>query len=239
MTARGHVRTAIAAAGLVAIATGLAAAEVRVITGRGIPVLPRTEQPPQRIDPPAKPEPPVPATVTRRFAPVTVEDAATLVVGSLRLIQPGVAPIERDTICRDEAGVDWPCGRRLLAALRGLVKVRPMDCEVPEGVKRGRVETTCRLDGVDFGDVAVRHGWARAVPGGPYGAAEEEARSMRRGVFGAAPPPPTASPELAADPPADLPMDVTLAPLGTGEAGRPAAETTTAPARGAPMPLGR
>jgi len=190
-------------------------AEVRVITGPGLPVLPRAERPPERVTPPAKPLPPPAPIVTRRFAPILVEDAATLVAGGLRLVQPGVVPIAVEETCRDGAEVEWPCGRRALAALRAMVRLRPMECDVPKDAKRGRFETACRLGGVDFGEAAVRAGWARAVPGSAYEALAETARREGRGIFGPAPAAPTEAvgPEPASE---ALPADVTMAPLAGG-----------------------
>lgn len=220
------------------LATSVSArAEVRVISGSGLPVLPHGEQPPQRIEPPTKPAAPPSPIVTRRFAPVVIEDAATLSIGQLRLIQLGVTPLEPDETCRDPAGVEWGCGRRLLAALRGYVRMRPLDCDVPKDAKRGRFEAECRIGGITFGEQAVRRGWARATPGGPFEAAEAEARREGLGIFG---PAPAATPAPPFEPPVGtgVPADTTMAPLGA-DGTRVTPETTAAPAPGAPMPLGR
>lgn len=224
-----------------------AGGEVRVITAPGVPVFAQPAQPPQRVAPPQRPSAPPAQMVTRRFAPVVVEDAATLMAGGLRLIQPGVAPLGPDETCRDDAGVEWSCGRRMLSALRGFVRMRPVDCDVPKDARRGRFETACRLGEADFGDVAIRQGWARALPDGPYGAAADEARRERRGLFGPAPTSVPVAPELVADPSSEPPADTTLAPLGGGEtsAAAPTADTLAtrrpmAPsASGTPMRLGR
>ncbi len=235
-------RTLVIAALLGVATTAGVRGEVRVITAPGVPVLlPRPEHPPERIVVPPKPEPPPPPPVTRRFAPVTVEDAATLVAGQLRFMQPGVAPVPLDETCRDGAGVDWPCGRRALMWLRNFVRLRPIECELPKNAKHGRFEVACRIGGVEFGGEAVRRGWARAGSDGRFGALEDEARREGRGIFGAAPA--VAPPIVETQGSAELPPDLTTAPLaGAGDApmrSGPSAQTKTAPVPRAPMPFGQ
>lgn len=219
MTARRRIAATLVAS-VVALAAPATAGEVRVITAPGLPVLPRLDRPPERIEPPPKPVKPSAPIVERRMAPVTVADTATLTHARLTLRLVGVVPLARDETC-GEGDAAWNCGRRLLAAMRGFVRLRPVVCLLPSDARLGEHPTRCTLGDVDLADRAVRAGWARAEAGGPHGAAEDEARRERRGLWGDAPPPPIAEPPptTAAPVGADgIPPDPTLAPLAGAQA---------------------
>lgn len=239
----GHPRLAVLAVALLATAVAPSlAGEVRVIRAPGIAPPPTADRPPERVE--IAPRPVAPKKIApRRFPLVAVEDAATLTAGEFRLVLPGVAPLALEERCRDAAGVEWPCGGRMLAAERLALRRKPIVCDVPDGVKKGRFETTCRLEqiaagspptAVDLADLIVRRGWARATPGGPLAEAEDEARRERSGLHGAAPPIETLPASLTATD-HTVPPDLTTAPIG---APLPA-QTQTAPTQSAPMPLSR
>lgn len=221
MTGARRGRTAAAAIGLgLGLAIGAAGAgEVRIITGPGVPVLPRPERPPERIEPPPRPVKPAAPIVERRQV-MAVEDTATLTHERLRVRLAGVAAVARDETCRDAAGVEWPCGRRMLAGMRAFVRLRPVACPLPSDARAGDHRARCAIGDVDLGERAVRAGWARAEAGGGLEAAEAEARREGRGLWGPAPVAATGEPTV----PADLgraaatgdgvPPDLTLAPLG-------------------------
>lgn len=224
-------RLATALLGVVAAVTAAGAAaagEVRVITAPGLPPPPRFDAAPERIAPPAPPTSTSPPAM-RRLGPVVVEDGATVRSRRLRVRLVGVAAIERDETCRDQSDVEWPCGARALAGLRRMVRLRPVDCLLPQDARSGSFEGTCAfVAGGDLGEAFVASGWARAVPGGPYGDAEAAARREGRGAWGAAAPLVPAA-TSAATIPDDLPPDLTTAPLPG------AVEVPTAP----PTRLGR
>ena len=219
-----------------------AAGEVRVIRAPGLAPPPMADRPPERVEIAPKPVAPK-KIVPRRFPLVAVEDAATLTAGEFRLVLAGVAPLALDDRCTDAAGTDWPCGGRMLAAERLALRRKPVVCDVPEGAKKGRFETTCHLEpgsagspdaAVDLADLIVRKGWARATLGGPLGEAEDEARREGRGLHGPAPRIESLPATLAGADHA-LPPDLTTAPIG---ASLPP-QTETAPTQTAPMPLSR
>ncbi|MCE1234747.1 MAG: thermonuclease family protein [Hyphomicrobiales bacterium] len=201
--------------------------EVRVITAPGLTPPPRFEDAPERIAPPTPPVTTAPI-VARRLGPVVVEDGAAVRSRRMRVRLAGVAAIERDETCRDPSDVEWPCGARALVGLRRMVRLRPVDCLLPQDARSGSFETTCAfVAGGDLGEAFVASGWARAAPGGPYAEAEATARRDGRGVWGVAP---TLAPAATSGPPIsdELPPDLTTAPL-------PGAAETSA----APTPLGR
>lgn len=244
MTAR-RLRLVLALPLLLAAAAG-EAGEVRVITAPGLTPPPRFETSPQRVEPPSAAPRPAGPIVERRIGPVVVEDAATLVARRLRIRLPGIAVSGAEETCRDTAGVEHPCGRRALAGLRALLRLRPVTCPLPADARAGLYEARCAfLSGGDVGEAFVASGWARAAADGPYAAAEAAARTAERGLWGPLPsetePAATAIPEAGDFVP---PPDVTTAPLpgGRDEATpttRAAAVPGAADPAGAPMRLGR
>lgn len=232
---KGHsIRQMLPFAVLLAVAaTSSFAGEVRVIRGPGLAPPPVADAPRERIEP--VPRPTEPRKIVRRRLPlVAYESTSTLAVGDLRVVLTGVAPLAVDERCVDPAGVEWSCGGRVLAAARFALRRKPVDCDLPDGMKRGRYDTSCSLDGVDLADLVVRRGWARAAAGGSLEEAEEEARREGRGLHGNAPPVQALPPNLSGGDHI-LPADLTTAPLSPQETGPSKRET--APAPGAPMPL--
>lgn len=200
-----------------------AAGEVRVITAPGLTPPPRFEDAPERIAPPTSPTTTAPAAM-RRLGPVVVEEGTTIRARRMRVRLAGVVAIDREETCRDAADVEWRCGARALAGLRRTVRLRPVDCLLPQDARSGVFEGVCAfVAGGDLGEAFVASGWARAAPEGPYLDAEAAARRAGRGAWGAAPPIAAAAPSATtiSD---DLPPDLTTAPLG-GAAETPPAST--------------
>ena len=88
----------------------------------------------------------------------------------------------------DAPEICQPGGREARQALEKLVLRQPVTLEVRVRDDYGRRVATLRREGRDVGEQLVRDGQAwnyrfRGVPG-PYVAAENEARTARRGVFG-------------------------------------------------------
>jgi len=214
------------------------AGEVRVITAPGLTPAPTFETAPHRVERPPAPKPAAPIA-ERRLGPVVVESGERIRARRLTIRLPGVAAVDLDESCRDAAGVDWPCGRRALAGLRALVRLRPVTCPLPSDARGGDFEAACAFaPGRDLGEAFVASGWARAAPDGPYAAAEAGAKRAERGVWGAAPAPVAVLPDTAA-PTEALPPDLTTAPLADGGPATVRAEATPATDAGAPMRLGR
>lgn len=194
---------------------------VRVIDGPGITPFPIAETPPTRIAPPEKPKPPPPSIRPRRLAPVAMVSTAEFTAGDLRIRLPGVAVTPPGEICRDRAGVEWPCGRRALAGVRALVRGRAVDCPLPEKVRRGDFVVDCSIAGADLAARIVASGWARALDReSGLVEAERAAEAAGLGLHAAAAP-------SAVDPfpdPGALPPDATTAPIGAveGPPARPA-----------------
>ncbi len=115
--------------------------------------------------------------------PVAV-DAAHLKIGDGTIVLSGIAPLPLDGACGTGAGA-WPCGMRARTALRGYLRSRAVRCQAPEdfGREPETIESACTLRGNDIGEWIVRNGWAKAIAGGPYEAAETEARQERRGIW--------------------------------------------------------
>lgn len=228
----------------VGLAVAPAGAEVRIITAPGV-VAPRFDAPPSRVAPPPAPAKPPAPIVDRRLGPVVVESGDRLRAGRLHIRLIGVASVAEDETCRDPAGVDWSCGRRSLAGLRMLTRLRPVVCRLPSDARAGTFETSCApLAGGDLGAMFVASGWARAVPGGPYEVEEARAKADTRGVWAAAPTPAESLPvPVVTGGTEGVPPDLTTAPLsGAGAASLPETGGPAAPAdrtAGAPMALGR
>lgn len=221
------------------VLAGPAAAQMRVITGPGIGTAPTHQGAPQRVEPPRAPAKPPAPIVARRLGPVVIESAAQLRAGRLTVHIDGVEALERDETCRDDDGHEWACGRRGLAAIRAMVRLRPVACPLPADARGGAFDAACTLGGSDLGERFVAAGWARARADGPLVAAEATARAERRGIWGPAPPVVSlaAMPEPTAE---GLPPDRTTAPLGADAAAEAPRDAPTAPsAAGAPMVLDR
>lgn len=223
-----------------------APAPVRAIDAPGLAAFPTSATPPVRIDPPAKPAPPPAKVVTRRLMPVAMETTAEFSAGEIRVRLPGVAIVSADEICRDRAGVAWPCGRRALAGVRAVVRGRAVDCPLPEKVRRGAFVVDCTLAGADLGERLIASGWARALDReGRLGEAERAAEAKGLGLHAAE------APNMvdALPSPKEAPPDTTTAPLGAvaGSPGAPLGAVAASPgaplgvtgeSASAPLPLG-
>lgn len=238
---RGLALVAATLLATLAAVTPSGAGEVRVITGPGISPPPMLEGTPRRVEAPARPVKPPAPDVDRRLGPVVVESAAELRAGRFRIRLAGVEAPGLDETCRDGEGRDWACGRRVLAAARRLVRLRPVTCRLPGDARGGVHETSCTLGGDDLAERFVAAGWARALAGGPYEAAQAEAEAQRRGIWGAAPVV-TALPETPMPTGDALPPDLTTAPLtspGATGAGTTGTAPRGTPPSAAPTVLGR
>ncbi len=94
------------------------------------------------------------------------------------------APELRQT-CRDAQGRNWDCGRAAHRRLAELSSKGALACRERGRDRYGRTLADCSVTGVrDIGEMLVREGLALDFGRGAYAAAEREARSAKRGIWG-------------------------------------------------------
>ena len=101
-----------------------------------------------------------------------VKDGDGVMVGGVEVRLQGTAAPE------DNGHRVDPGGKEASAALRALVKGKPVVCYLDGTTTRGRPVGVCHVAGVDVGEVMVREGFARDCPrysGGRYADAEKAA----------------------------------------------------------------
>src|SRR5262245_31494109 len=112
-------------------------------------------------------------------------DSLELAGAQVRLF--GIDAPEGRQDCRDGAGQRYPCGREAARALAAAVNGRSVTCTSVEHDRYDRNVAICTVDGRDLGELMVRSGHAIELPQhsrGRYSAAEREARSAKRGIWG-------------------------------------------------------
>jgi endonuclease YncB( thermonuclease family) len=126
-------------------------------------------------------DPPNPDEMT--YHRPVVLDPGFFQVGETIVRIAGIVPLSIDQHCPSAAGEPWPCGRRALAALRDLIRQRPVHC-VESGRDEAIVIGRCRVGRTDIAAWLVERGWAQ-----PLGADErlqrlsDAAREARIGQF--------------------------------------------------------
>lgn len=112
----------------------------------------------------------------------SVIDGDTIEIHGQRVRLDGFDAPERGRRCA--GGVN--AYQRASLALSEAIARRTVTC-IPTGRDRARIVARCAVGGADLGALMVRGGWARDWPrysGGRYASAEQDARRMRRGVWG-------------------------------------------------------
>lgn len=143
--------------------------------------------PPADAEPAAEEAPADPNDETRELVllprPIA-DDPGQLTIGKATIVLPGVAPLPLDAQCGAGAGT-WPCGMLARTAVRNFLRSRSVRCEAPGdfGEKAETIESRCTLGGEDIGRWVVERGWAKAVTGGPYDDAEDEAKKQGLGIW--------------------------------------------------------
>jgi endonuclease YncB( thermonuclease family) len=118
---------------------------------------------------------------------VRVIDGDSIRIGSTMIRLQGIDAPEGEQRCTRNSGVEWPCGQEAQSALRRLAQAPGLVCTSRERDRYYRHIATCRTDGeADLGQHMLEQGWAIAlsydsVAG--YQAAEQAARSARRGIW--------------------------------------------------------
>ena len=120
------------------------------------------------------------------YRPVATASAEFEAMG-YKVAIAGTESIDPAQTCTSD-GAEWQCGIRARTAVRLWLRGRALSCQIPPEADREFIVANCRLGKQDVGAWLVSNGWARAVAGGPYAAAEEKAREAGMGIFGSDPP---------------------------------------------------
>lgn len=113
---------------------------------------------------------------------VAVVDGDTLRLHDIVVRLHGVAAPARGRTCADDRGGGYDCGAAASAALAGLVRDRPVACQLSGQDRAGLAQGVCEADGTELNRALVAAGWARAdTPG--LDAAEATARAGRLGLW--------------------------------------------------------
>lgn len=113
-----------------------------------------------------------------------VIDGDTLEIAGSRVRLIGIDAVEKDQLCKDRSGDEWPCGRYATEELARLVGGKSVMCLVREYDRYGLAVSDCETGGLSLSYWAVQQGWAVATDfGRDYVKAESEARAEERGIF--------------------------------------------------------
>lgn len=114
-----------------------------------------------------------------------VIDADTLDVDGQRVRLFGVDAVEKNQICQDGTGKDWPCGRQASEDLDRAIGGRDVRCISHETDRYGRAVADCEIAGMSINYWVVQQGWAVAYTrySRAYEQVEAEARAKRSGIF--------------------------------------------------------
>ena len=116
-----------------------------------------------------------------------VVDGDTLCVAGVKVRLEGMdAPeLRRGQRCKRN-GYRYNCGKDSRAALTGVIRREPIECEPKYGDVYKRFVAVCRLDGKDISEEMVRMGWAIDWPrysNGRYKPAQNDAIAAKRGFW--------------------------------------------------------
>ncbi|MEC9342653.1 MAG: thermonuclease family protein [Pseudomonadota bacterium] len=138
----------------------------------------------ERLPASAPPPPPARPAQARQWRHARVKAPGRLVSGETEILIAGIEPLASDAECTIIGGKSWPCGNHARAALRRLVRQRPVECD-PFDEPEGRLPavTRCRIDGRDIGEWLVERGWAVPKAGSDYGPALDRARKAGLGQW--------------------------------------------------------
>lgn len=109
--------------------------------------------------------------------------AGALAFGSRSITLKGVVPTAPGRICPGSAG-PWPCGMVARTQQRLFIRNRAVACDIVEKTWVGTAIASCSIGETDIAAWLVGNGWAEAEPGTPLTRLMEEAKVLRRGLFG-------------------------------------------------------
>lgn len=160
-------------------------------TGEGGLVREPAREPMSALAAPAKPAPPAdPNTLPKRWRLVhqpIATAAGVFDIEGVTIVLPGLDTVPTNESCVDTNGISWPCGMGARTAFRAYLRGRSLNCRLPDQRPSDAILGECLLQGDDPAAWLVRNGWARAKVNGPYAALESEARTAKRGIYGARP----------------------------------------------------
>ena len=130
-------------------------------------------------------------------------DGETLYLGGTEVKLFGIDTVEDDQICQDSGGTDYPCGRRATQALQSLVQDHHVVCLPLFAISEYRVVASCEIapeaefvpvSPIEFMEefrpenlsrLMVAEGHALAIGVGIrfFGAEQNEAQALRRGIW--------------------------------------------------------
>ena len=131
-----------------------------------------------RVVPPVEPS----KARTERFFNAIVVSAGMIKVLGQEIHLAGIAAPEFDARC-GEGPASWPCGRMARAALRGLLRGRAVECEIPAGADALPDPANCLVGGENISEWLVAQGWAKRS-GNLYEDSERTAREAKAGLWG-------------------------------------------------------
>jgi len=131
---------------------------------------------------PAKAEPPF--SLAGDITVTKVSDGDSLRSGRLKIRLFGIDAPELKQDCADPAGRRWACGRAARDRLAELAAA-PLQCELVDVDRYGRLVMRCLSDGTDIAEALVAQGLALAYRrySKDYVPAEEAARNARAGIW--------------------------------------------------------
>jgi endonuclease YncB( thermonuclease family) len=148
-------------------------------------------EPMSELAAPAPPvSPPDPDSLPKRWRLVhqpVATAAGVLEIEGVTIILPGLDTVPTTETCTDADGGSWPCGMGARTAFRAFLRGRSINCKLPTQRPDDAILGECLLQGEDPAAWLVKNGWARAKVNSPYLLLENEARSAKRGIFGARP----------------------------------------------------
>lgn len=117
--------------------------------------------------------------------PVRVIDGDSLEVDGRAVRLFGIDAVERNQMCQDRNGADWPCGRQATEALAAAFGGKTVRCLVQDTDRYGRAVSVCKAGGTDISRWVVRSGWAVAYTrhSQDHEPAEAAARADKSGIF--------------------------------------------------------
>ncbi|WP_089233600.1 thermonuclease family protein [Tropicimonas sediminicola] len=92
----------------------------------------------------------------------SVIDADTIEIHGQRIRLFGVDAIESRQTCKRHDGSAWRCGKDSAFALADFIASSPIDCDVRDVDRYGRLVAVCRKNNHDINGWLVRNGWALA-----------------------------------------------------------------------------
>lgn len=162
----------------------------------------------ERLPAVVPPAPPPRPAEPERWRRALVIAPGVLKSGGNRIVITGIEPLGEDASCSAADGTQWPCGKFASAALRRLVRQRPVECDPADariasldGLAEGTLEqrlsatlekaptedgdivTRCSIAGRDIGEWMVEQGWATPQTGSGYEEALIKAREAGRGQW--------------------------------------------------------